>query len=261
MYIIIDKSWIINIKKESLINICENNFLVLPSPLAYETFTSHNKEQSLSIWRKLNYVKEKVCFIERINQLIKYEIKHKESFGSIDRFFVKMNFDANIERILKGLKIRQKIILLWYKIIWESRYSVNKFKHILEGIHNYFPLLEKQSKREIFSQTLNELCENKNLLLRIYNEVKPSKFPTASLIDNNWAVYCWLQLHLIYAVEYKRKYGFPANKINYETLCHDHIDVEYLMLGVLNKSLATDDNNLKSLFKISCKDGVLFSNN
>jgi hypothetical protein len=260
MYIIVDKSWIISINKKSLIKICNDHSLVLPASLAYESFTSDNKEQALSIWKKLNFVRDKIYFIERINQLIKYEIKHNEPFGSIDRFFQNIYYDANIDRIKKGLKIKQKIILKLYQIIWEGR-GIKSFQKILEGIHNYFPQLENQSNSEIFEDTIKQLCESNGLLLKIYDDVKPSKFPSSKLIDDNWAIYRWLQMHLIYAIEYKRKYGYADNKINFKKLYHDHIDIEYLMLGVLNKGLATDDKKLKCLFNVCCKDGVLFSNN
>lgn len=260
MYIIVDKSWITSVNKSYLQEICNNNFLVLPAPLGYELFTSDNKKQTLGILKKLNTVKEKIFLIEVINELIRFEIEHQKPFGSIERFFQNIYFDANIEKIKNGLTRKQRFMLNYHKINWEGD-GTKSFLTIMEGVHNEFPQLKnvKDSKDKIFDEVLEIICYDKDLLMKIYDSIRPSKYPPSKIINYNWAVLRWLQIHLLYAVEYKRRYDLQNRKISLIKLAHDNIDIEYLMLGVLNKCMASDDNKIKRLFNLCCKDGILYS--
>lgn len=260
MYIIVDKSWITSVNKTYLEEICKTNYLILPAPLGYELFTSTDKEQAIRIWEKLNTVKEKIILIETINELIRFEVEHQKPFGALDKFFLNISFYADIEKIRNGLDKSQKFVLNNYKIKWES-HGTDSFLKILEGVHNYFPNIEniKDSKSEQFNEVLNTICEDKNLLLKIYDDIKPSKYPPSKIINYEWAVLRWIQIHLLYAVEYKRKHDLKNRKIAYLKLAHDNIDIEYLMLGVLNKCLASDDKKIKKLFDLCCKNGVMYS--
>lgn len=262
MYIITDKSWIISVNKNHLKEICNNNYLVLPAPLGYELFTADNNEQAIGVWKKLNTVKYKIRLMETINELIRFEVEHQKPFGSIDKFIIDIPFDANIEKIKNGLDTRQRFVLNYHKINWEDE-GTNPFLEIMEGVYNYFPQIEniKDPKSKIYDDVMDKICNDRDLLFKIYDEVKPSKNPPSKIIDYNWAVLRWLQIHLLYAVEYKKRYDLQHRKISHFKLAHDRIDIEYLMLGVLNKCLATNETKIKNLFHLCCKDGILHTIN
>lgn len=262
MYIIVDKSWITSVSTFRLKDICYNNYLILPGSLGYELFTASDKDQAIRIWNKLNTVKEKVFIMEIINSLIQEEIKHQKAFGSFDKFFLDVSFSADIEKIKGVFTKKQKFTINYNKINWEGEGTLG-FLKILKNVQVYFPQIGKERKPNsiIFDDVLEKICNEKETVIRIYNDIRPHNFPPAKAIDYNWAVFRWLQIHLLYAVEYKRRYDSNNGKIKPSILAHDNIDIEYLMLGVLNKCLASDDKKIKFLFKLCCKEGFLFTNN
>ena len=78
-----------------------------------------------------------------------------------------------------------------------------------------------------------------------------------------WTVYRWLQVQLLYGLELLEKRGpldLDALKLTLrDRLQHDVIDMEYVILGVLQGALATNDRKMRSMFELLRPQGTVLS--
>ena len=88
------------------------------------------------------------------------------------------------------------------------------------------------------------------------------KLPSRKIITEEWAVYRWMQIHLLFALDLYCRYGSsvsgPLSPKVEERIEHDVLDAQYLFIGVLQKSFATHERKLRRWFKLIHPDGKLF---
>jgi len=76
-----------------------------------------------------------------------------------------------------------------------------------------------------------------------------------------WALYRWMQVTLLYAIELLEKHGQLApEKLTTkqrQKLQHDVIDMQYVVLGVLQGALASKDKRMRAMFKLLRPDGAV----
>ena len=76
-----------------------------------------------------------------------------------------------------------------------------------------------------------------------------------------WTIYRWVQVQLLYGLELAEKHGHldpeALTPNQRERLQHDVIDMEYLILGVLQGALASNDNRMRRMFTLLCPQGTL----
>ena len=82
------------------------------------------------------------------------------------------------------------------------------------------------------------------------------------MIDENWALYRWLQVQLLFAldvfVRYQGKSPDIENPRIYERMEHDVLDTQLLMLGCLEGAFATREKKLKRWWSLLCPKGSLY---
>ena len=81
--------------------------------------------------------------------------------------------------------------------------------------------------------------------------------PKPDIVDEQWALYRRVQVQLLYALEYRHRYGNTTAKAKSVDIEHDVCDAQYCITGVLAGALATDDNQLKEFFTPLSPQGFL----
>ena len=70
-----------------------------------------------------------------------------------------------------------------------------------------------------------------------------------------------MQVELLYGLELAEKHGHldpeALTPNQRERLQHEVIDMEYLILGVLQGALASNDNRMRRMFTLLCPQGTL----
>ena len=81
----------------------------------------------------------------------------------------------------------------------------------------------------------------------------------------DWTIYRWVQVQLLYGLDLLARHGpLVAEAITHgqrERLQHDVADIEYVVLGVLQGGLATNDRRMRDMFTLLRPDGVLLTTN
>jgi len=111
--------------------------------------------------------------------------------------------------------------------------------------------------RDVVQSVLDRLAGDSSRVIEIYGELRTDDFPPRDIISSSWAVYRTLQVHLLAAVEYVRRYGSGVADVRANRVDNDVIDMEYCILGSLTGTLATRDAGLAQLFRLARPDGVV----
>jgi hypothetical protein len=112
---------------------------------------------------------------------------------------------------------------------------------------------------EKVQELLTQIASDMESMRRFYKEISPLDFPPASIVGRTWAVFRFIQVQLIGAVEFFAKYGAAVNPTNQEKLENELTDLNYLVVVSLAGGLATRDKTLARRFKTLCPNGLLIS--
>ena len=104
---------------------------------------------------------------------------------------------------------------------------------------------------------MKEVSEDDDLVRHRYNQIKTPESPEGEIISKDWALFRWTQAHLLYAIEYIRKYGPDPNMISGK-LENEILDIEYCITGSLAGCLASRDKKIREIFRRMSPQGRLF---
>ena len=259
MNIIVDKSFVIGSSLDELKNLSKDNNLILPAVLAYELSTTEKKDQSKVAWAKLNTISKNIKLIERINDLMKYEIENQKPFGNIEDFFCEFSFSVDDAILNSEFTKQQKFIINRLKIEWEKE-GFDNYKIISSNVFFDLPEIQniKGQSSVDYLPFLEKVANDEDLIKNIYTEIKPKKFPPVKKLNKNWAIFRYLQMNIMAGIEYTRKYGIGNINVKSKNAINDNLDLEYTMLGVLCKNIASNDEKIKLFFKLCCPEGNIF---
>ena len=102
-------------------------------------------------------------------------------------------------------------------------------------------------------------------LLDVYAQLRAPKgikrFPPRKLLSKDWALYRWLQIEFLLALDLYSRFGSTLGKVlsatTEERIEHDVLDAQYMFIGVLEGALATQDKKLQRWFTLLRPDGLL----
>jgi hypothetical protein len=84
----------------------------------------------------------------------------------------------------------------------------------------------------------------------------PGKLPPANVIGPNWAVYRWLQVNLLAAIDVVSRYA-EAVVPKAEKRTNESHDLHYAVTAALIDGLATKDQPMADRFRLLCPAGLL----
>lgn len=135
-------------------------------------------------------------------------------------------------------------------------------------IRTFFPTLldgstDQQNKARIDAENL---IVEPGALLDFYSSLVPPfgerSLPPTSLVTEDWALYRWLQVQFLFAIDLFVRYqgNIPTTftAAVYEKLEHDVLDAQLLMLGCLEGAFATREKKLARWWHLLCPGGELY---
>lgn len=264
-FIVIDKSWLQGVSVAKIEEIASKNRLLVPAVLMYELFTTLDEAAKTACFRKLIRVQKSIDFIEHVASFLRFESENYIPCTPIQNRKLQIVFEFNTRLTEPDYPFteEQKASIEYFRNEWEVR-DVEDFKPLAAGVTVWFPDLEglkAGSSSESIQPAIDTLTNNTDKVKEIYEKLSTTRkgfFPSPDMIDENWAFFRWLQVNLIYALEYTRKYGAGNIDAVSKSLPNDRLDRQYLITGILAKTLATGDKVMRKYFELCCPDGDLF---
>lgn len=147
----------------------------------------------------------------------------------------------------------------------ELREEVEEFLKRAEVIPSFFPdLLEgSDAQRQVAYSEAERAIAEPGALIPFYSQLEPpvpeGSFPPADIVSDDWAVYRWLQVQLLFALDVYVRYGGTCPKEltprTYKRMEHDVLDAQMLMLGSMEGAFATRENKLRRWWSLLCPSG------
>ena len=101
----------------------------------------------------------------------------------------------------------------------------------------------------------HEILEDRGSMRQFYaNHILPP-FPPASLIDERWACFRWIQVHLLAGLDFFRRHSgnFDPNR---EKVMHELLDLDYTITALLVGGLASCEKRIVERFRFLRPGGV-----
>ena len=242
--------------------------VLMTDVLFYELITTDETSRK-RCFNKLPDTTNPVEVIPNIGTLMRYELnKQKPCTPLYDRREKKaFSFHNGLRTGTfqftgEQLETRQnyeKLVEQDTKSFFELAMDVHVFFPFLNGIpYSEFPEAVQKAKRQVASnnEKVREIYE------KLLEHNAPSNAVDPDALDPNWAYFRWIQVRVIYSLSLLLKYQgrLPKNpsKKFWRRIKHDMIDAEYIILGGLAGSMASNDNALIENYQLVCPIGLLF---
>ena len=259
MTIVLDKSFLRGTQSDKIQNLCREHSVLMISTLFEELMLADKKDRTIC-FQKFPQTVNPVIPIENVGGLMRYEVEHRTSCQPVcDRrvfeqfqFHPKLSegnfiFDA-IQR--KSIEERKKEL---------KNKKIKDHKEASASVIGWFPELADyspgQDERKI-KELMKKVSEDDDLIRYRYNQIKPPEAPEGEILSRDWALFRRTQAHLLYALEYIRKYGPDSNVISGK-LENEILDIDYCITGSLAGCLASKDKKIREIFRIMCPNGRL----
>lgn len=145
--------------------------------------------------------------------------------------------------------------------------DIGTFKERALGMPSFFAdaFIGSDGARQAARTNAEALIASAGSLLDFYEQLRAPKgirrYPPRKLIDDSWAIYRWLQVQFLFALDLYARYGErlrePMSESTHEKVEHDVLDAQYLLVGVLEGAFATEERKLQRWFSLLRPDGLL----
>jgi len=257
MDIVLDKSYLQAASTGKIQSLCLENNVLMPESLLYELLTTTFNEERTACFHKFPDTYDPVMLIPNVGTILRYEVKNRVPCNPVSQLAIGKGGRFN-KKLRNGDYILPKDkVDNWMKRI---RDEIEEFKQHSVAVVHWFPLLAENhhgQNTHIINDVLDAICNDENLIKRIYKEIRSPDFPERDSIDPDWMLFRWLQIHLFAAVEYIRRFGLNNSSDIMNSIEHDFLDIQYCITGVQVGALASMDKRMINMFNRICPNGLL----
>lgn len=257
--VVLDKSYLQGATTAEVRDLCDQRAVFMIEALLYELLTTDDKAMR-DCFAKLPSRDNPLELIPNVGALLRYEISNQTPCIPMRNRRVNHTFCFN-----PGMATGE------FRFTGEQRATLREWQHETSEdvagfigqsavVDGWFPGLVRfppGGSRAALDAAMNQVATEPDFIRHIYDQIRKPEFPSAKVIDEEWAFFRRMQAHLCAGVQYVGKYGARNDATPSTRLEHDRLDLDYLILGCLAGGLATRDSNLANLFRILRPSGLL----
>jgi len=265
--IVVDKSFLQGASGAHIRDLAGNHRILMSDALLYELLTTR-PEARAQCFAKFPEVQNPVDLINHVGVLMRREIETGKPSGkpSLHKEEIRFIFNSAL------LEPEYRPPADAQEAIDEERTrlkdSVQTFLEKVATVESMFPglLSGSQEEREVAHLDAEKAIVAPNALQSFISQFTspPGEppLPPADGINDEWALYRWLQVQLLFTldvyVRYQGNIPEPLSPQLYEKMEHDVLDAEQLILGCLEGAYATRENKHKRWWALLRPDGCLY---
>lgn len=265
--IVLDKSFLQGSKKARIHDLAQTHRLIVSDALFYELLTASEPARS-RCFAKFPPVANPVDLVNHIGTLMRLEIETHCPSGKPSTHREHLRFQFNPRLLSPGYKLPEEARLALEEETAGLRSDVQSFIGRVPVIASLFPNLlvgsHTQQVRE--RENAERAIAEPGALIPFYSNLEPppgqKKLPPATIVTEEWALYRWIQVQLLFALDlYVRYRGTVPENLStamYEKLEHDVLDAQVMMLGCLEGAFATREKKLVRWWNLICSSGTLY---
>jgi hypothetical protein len=265
--IVLDKCFLQGSKKSRIHELAASHRLVMSDALFYELLTASEPGRS-RCFAKLPQTDNPVDLVNHIGELMRIEIDTHQPAGRPSAHREVLRFQFNPQLLNADYQLPEEAKQLVDEQTSDLQSDVRSFVARASETRSFFPdlLIGRHEKRVQAREAAERAIVEPRSLIAFYARLESPpgerRLPPSSLITEDWAIYRWLQVQFLFAIDlYVRYQGCIPREFSvatYERLEHDVLDAQVLMLGCLEGVFATREKKLKHWWRLLCPNGVLY---
>ncbi len=268
MNLVLDKSYLQGSSKNEIHQMCSQHQLVMPEVLFLEILTTKT-ENMVKCFRKFPGIENPVALVPNVGSLIRYETEKNRPCSPIETQFLKIRYVFN-ERLAKNqfdfTEEQKESLEEWEESANEGTEGFIEKAIVTDG---WFPILRGytpgQSPNPI-TDAMDMVATDLDFVRKIYDQLRDEIYETHKVlwpepqrIDKKWILLRYLQVHLLAALEYIRKYGKESPHMISKRLENEYLDIDYCIIGTISDGLATRDTTMAKFYNLVCPEKALIS--
>ncbi|MDP2863121.1 MAG: hypothetical protein Q8N95_10050 [Desulfobacterales bacterium] len=262
--VVLDKSYLRGAGRKKVSALCESHNVLMPESLFFELLTTKEDKDRAICFGNLPNTANPVILVQGISSMFSFEIGKKLPIKDVKDMCIDVPYIFN--KHLKHLDFKytceqRQTLLEWQKDV-ASR--IEGFKEKSACVSGWFPGL-KGYKPGMDPKHINEakllICEDLSVVREIYKTIRPSTFPEAEILTEEWALFRYLQVHVFAALEYVRLFGDGNSTAISGKIENEILDLDYCVTALLVGALASHDMSLIEKFKRIRPTGIVIGPN
>lgn len=263
--IILDKSFLQGVSGARIEELARSHELVMCEALFYELLTGEEPGRS-RCFAKLQG-DNPVALVGDIGPLLRMEIDSGNIAGRPSSHRIDLPFRFNPKLVDRSYVFPPEAQAAVDEQTATLRTDVKNFLDRVEVVPSFFSDLLKGSdvdRRRSWAEAEAAIVAPR-ALMPFYAQLEPppgqKPQPPADTITDDWALYRYLQMQMLFAldvyVRYQGRVPDIGNPAVFERIEHDVLDAQVAMLGCLEGALATRETKLQRWFRLAAPNGVL----
>jgi len=265
--VVLDKSFLQSATRARMHELANNGRLLTSEALLYELLSK--PEDYRACFSKFPSIDNPVDVVLHVGGYLKREIEsHRRAPKPSDRKR-QVRFQFNPRLLDSDYCLPEEAASEIARQHKELLGDVATLKERAIGIPDFFPDLHvgSDAMRKATKAEAEELIAKPDSLLDFYSGMRAPKgirrFPPRKLVTDQWAIYRWLQVQFLFALDLYLRYGValaaPMSPAVEERIEHDVLDAQYLFIGVLEGAFATEERKLQRWFRLLQPNGLLLT--
>jgi hypothetical protein len=267
--IVVDKSYLQGVPTSTVRELAATARLLVSDALFYELLTT-DLEARKQCFSKFPPENNPVDLVGHIGPLMRMEISTQKRSGKPSQHRENSGFDFRFNSALldDDYVLPPRAVKAIEEHTRELQSDVRSYIERVSLVPTFFPDLLKgtTADRKARVTAAEEAIASPRSLLPFYSSLEPppgeSALPPGDVIDESWALYRWLQVQLLFAVDVFARYQGNKPDLNspaiFEKMEHDVLDAQVLMLACLEGAYATRETKLKRWWSLLRPDGKLY---
>lgn len=255
--IAVDKSYLLGAPKSELEAVFKTFDVVMTEALFFELLTTE-MEQRQRCFVRIPQGQNPMLLVPNIGPILRWEVENGRPLHDLREIALQeaFRFNPRLPNADFDLGEQQAIALEEWKQAmseWVENYSDHA-----RTTHEVFPTLAGYSPGQDASEIdaiKQQVVSNPEVVATFYEGLEG--WPAFEQIDSTWALYKWVQIRLLAALDHFRKYGAAKICLPAKYIENEYIDLEYCLVGCLCGHLATRDSGMAARFMSLCPTGIL----
>lgn len=266
--IILDKSYLLGSTHSSILELLSRGRLMMSESLFLEILTADYESDINKCFKKIPQRENPIDLLPSSGNLMYFEKTHHRPSTPLREHVLKIRyeFNPNLRGDNYGEIIRnvEDPLEEWNQDISGRTYG---FMQKATSVQYWFPELKNKKliSKEEMEVAMRKVAEDNKFIQNIYAELRKGilkneneEWPEPKIVNKDWAIFRYLQFHLVFALDYIWRYG-PKEKDKSKKDVNMYIDIDYCILGSLADALATRDKIMGDFYKLVCPEKILIN--
>lgn len=262
-FLVLDKSFLQGVSKRRIDELNDSYKLLIPEEMLYELVKGAPEDRA-NWFSRLPPTDRPFELSLNLGSLLRCEKESLRSCGLPSRHVRTIDHSATENYRNPEYAIPPDLSTLRDERKSQVDEDVNSLLLLTKSICTILPEtkdIHPKDRKQAQEKLEEKIASDENFLKDAVNKIMPHPHPESSEVDRSWISYRWLQVNLLFALDYWTRYtheiDLTTESKQLERFRHDALDAGYLIVGIQEGAFATKEKKLIRWWNKIFPEGVL----